>query len=156
MSASEDRHHKSFVKVSKTAKNREGSWVYITKTGNFTCPYTYFIKYFEWLVLPRFRKTIFSPGYNTYDRHSEENVLSTRFLSPGRATDILKEKNRNCWTHVALVITALGPAELQPAANLNVSGRPLTVHGRWDSDSAKDALCVCDNVDSRPFVPMNI
>ena len=113
MSASEDRHHKSFVKVSKTAKNREGSWVYITKTGNFTCPYTYFIKYFEWLVLPRFRKTIFSPGYNTYDRHSEENVLSTRFLSPGRATDILKEKNRNCWTHVALVITALAPAELQ-------------------------------------------
>ena len=34
----EDLYHKIFVEVSKTDKYREGSWVYIAKTGNSTCP----------------------------------------------------------------------------------------------------------------------
>ena len=34
----EDLYHKIFIEVSKTGKYREGSWVYIAKTGNFTCP----------------------------------------------------------------------------------------------------------------------
>ena len=37
-------YHKIFIEVSKTDKYREGSWVYIAKTGKFTCPYTYLIK----------------------------------------------------------------------------------------------------------------
>lgn len=32
----EDHYHKIFVEVSKTDKYREGSWVYIAKTGNLT------------------------------------------------------------------------------------------------------------------------
>ena len=37
----EDRFHNILVEVSKADKNREGSWVEIAKTGNFSCPYAY-------------------------------------------------------------------------------------------------------------------
>ena len=50
----EDLYHKIFIEVSKTDKYREGSWVYIAKTGNFTCPYTYLIKYLEAARIPSF------------------------------------------------------------------------------------------------------
>ena len=48
----EDLHHKMFVEVSKTDKYREDSWVYIAKTDNVTCPYTYLIKYLEAARIP--------------------------------------------------------------------------------------------------------
>ena len=50
----EGLYHKIFIEVSKTDKYREGSWVYIAKTGNFTCPYTYLIKYLEAARIPSF------------------------------------------------------------------------------------------------------
>lgn len=50
----EDLYHKIFIEVSKTDKYKEGSWVYIAKTGNFTCPYTYLIKYLEAATIPSF------------------------------------------------------------------------------------------------------
>ena len=50
----EDLYHKIFIEVSKTDRYREGSWVYIAKTGNFTCPYTYLIKYLEAARIPSF------------------------------------------------------------------------------------------------------
>ena len=50
----EGLYHKIFIEVSKTDKYREGSWVYIAKTGNFTCPYTYLIKYLEAARIPCF------------------------------------------------------------------------------------------------------
>ena len=34
----EDLYHKIFIEVSKTDKYREGSWVYIAKTGKFYLP----------------------------------------------------------------------------------------------------------------------
>ena len=50
----EGLYHKIFIEVSKTDRYREGSWVYIAKTGNFTCPYTYLIKYLEAARIPSF------------------------------------------------------------------------------------------------------
>ena len=37
----EDRFYKILVEVSKADKYKEGSWVEIANTGNFTCPYAY-------------------------------------------------------------------------------------------------------------------
>jgi len=56
-----------------------------------------------------------------------------------------------------LVITALDFrfGGVTAAANLNILDRLFKVHDRWRSDSAKDRF-VCDKVDSRLFVPMNI
>ena len=41
------------------------------------------------------------------------------------------------------------------AANLNVPDRLFKVHGTWKSDSANDGY-VCDKVDLRLLVPLNI
>ena len=134
----EDLYHKIFIEVSKTDKYREGSWVYIAKTGKFTCPYTYLIKYLE-----AARISSFSPNFIfrslQYDKNLKANVLSSKPLTASRAGEILKEK---------LKAIGLDPSKFSnhsfrsggatSAANLNVPDRLFKVHGRWKSDSAKD------------------
>ena len=69
----------------------QGSWVYIAKTGNFTCPYTYLIKYLEAARIPSFSQNfIFRSLW--YDKNLKSNVLSSKPLTPSRAGEILKEK----------------------------------------------------------------
>ncbi|CAH3187148.1 unnamed protein product, partial [Porites evermanni] len=107
--------------VSKTDRYKEGSWVYIAKTGNFTCPYTYLIKSLR------------------YDKDLKGNVLSSKPLTASRAGEILKGK---------LKAIGLDPSKFSShsfrsggatsAANLYVPDRLFKVHGRWKSDSAKD------------------
>ena len=78
--ATEDLYHKIFIEVSKTDKYREGSWVYIAKTGNFTCPYTYLIKYLEAARIPSFSQN-FIFRFLRYDKNLTGNVLSSKPLS---------------------------------------------------------------------------
>ena len=151
----EDLYHKIFVEVSKTDKYREGSWVYIAKTGNCTCPYTYLIKYLEAARIPSFSQN-FIFRYLRYDKKLKGNVLSSKPLTASRAGEILKEK---------LETIGLDPSKFSnhsfrsggatSAANLNVPDRLFKVHGRWKSDSAKDGY-VRDKVDSRLYVPLHI
>ena len=97
----EDRY-KIFVEVCKADKYREGSWVHIAKTGNFTCPYTYFNNYLEWLVF---------------------------LLSPGRAREILKKNQKLLeLTHVAFSNHSFRSSGATAAANLNAPDRLFKVH----------------------------
>ena len=89
--ATEDVYHKLFVEVSKTDKYRDGSWVYIAKTVNFTCPYTYLFKYLVVAGIPPFSQDFIFRSLR-YDKKSEGNVLSSKLLIAGRAGEILKEK----------------------------------------------------------------
>ena len=151
----EDLYHKIFVEVSKTDKYREGSWVYIAKTGNCTCPYTYLIKYLEAARIPSFSQNFIFRSLR-YDKKLKGNVLSPKPLTASRAGEILKEK---------LEAIGLDPFKFSShsfrsgaatsAANLNVPDRLFKVHGRWKSDSAKDGY-VRDKVDSRLYVPLHI
>ena len=151
----EDLYHKIFVEVSKTDKYREGSWVYIAKTGNVTCPYTYLIKYLEAARIPSSSQDFIFRSLR-YDKKLKRDVLSTKPLSASRVGEILKEK---------LETIGLDPSKFSnhsfrsrgatSAANLNVPDRLFKVHGRWKSDSAKDGY-VRDKVDSRLYVPLHI
>ena len=151
----EDLYHKIFFEVSKTDKYREGSWVYIAKTGNCTCPYTYLIKYLEAARIPSFSLNFLFRSLR-YDRKLKGNVLSSKPLTASRAGEILKEK---------LETIGLDPSKFSnhsfrsggatSAANLNVPDRLFKVHGRWKSDSAKDGY-VRDKVDLRLYVPLHI
>ena len=69
----EDLYHKIFVEVSKTDKYREGSWVYIAKTGNCTCPYTYLLKYLEAARSPSFSQNFIFRSLR-YDKKLKGNV----------------------------------------------------------------------------------
>ena len=104
----EDLYHKIFIEVSKTDKYREGSWVYIAKAGNFTCPFAYLIKYLEAARILSFSQKFIFRSLR-YDKNLKGNVLSSKPLTPSNS-----------------------------AANLNVPDRLFKVHGRWKSDSAKD------------------
>ena len=151
----EDLYHKTFVEVSKTDKYREGSWVYIAKTGNCTCPYTYLIKYLKAVRIPLFSQNFIFRSLR-YDKNLKCNVLSSKPLTASRAGEILKEK---------LLAIGLDPSKFSShsfrsggatsAANLNIPDRLFKVHGRWKSDSAKDGY-VRDEVDSRLYVPLHI
>ena len=151
----EGLYHKIFIEVSKTDKYREGSWVYIAKTGNFTCPYTYLIKYLEAARIPSFSQNFIFRSLR-YDKDFKGNVLSSKPLTASRAGEILKGK---------LKAIGLDPSKFSShsfrsggatsAANLNVPDRLFKVHGRWKSDSAKDGY-VHDKVDSRLYVPLHI
>ena len=151
----EDLYHKIFIEVSKTDKYREGSWVYIAKTGNFTCPYTYLIKYLEAARIPSFSQNFIFRSLR-YDKNLKSNVLSSKPLTPSRAGEILKEK---------LKAIGLDPSKFSnhsfrsrgatSTANLDVPDRLFKVHGRWKSDSAKDGY-VHDKLDSRLYVPWHI
>ena len=132
----EDLYHKIFIEVSKTDKYREGSWVYITKAGNFTCPYAYRIKYLKAVRIPSFSQNfIFRSLW--HDKILKGNVLSSKPLTPSRAGEILNEK---------LKVIGLDPSKFSnhsfrsggatSAANLNVPDRLFKVHGRQKSDSA--------------------
>ena len=125
----EDLYHKIFIEVSKTDRYREVSWVYFAKTGNFTCPYTYLIKYLEAARIPSFSQNFIFRSLR-YDKDLKGNVLSSKPL------------------------TARSEGATS-AANLNVPDRLFKVHGRWKSDSAKDGY-VHDKVDSRLYVPLHI
>lgn len=84
------------------SKYREGSWVHIAKTGNFTCPYTYFNNYLEWLVF---------------------------LLSPGKAREILKKNQKLLeLTHVAFSNHSFRSSGATAAANLNAPDRLFKVH----------------------------
>ena len=151
----EDLFHKIFIDVSKTDKYRESSWVYIAKTGKFTCPYTYLIKYLEVARIPSFSQ-IFIFRSLRYDKNLKGNVMSSKPLTASRAGEIPKEK---------LKAIGLDPSKFSnhsfrsggatSAANLNVPDRFFKVHGRWKSDSAKDGY-VNDKLDSRLYVPLHI
>ena len=73
----EDLYHKIFIEVSKTDKYREGSWVYIAKTGKFTCPYTYLIKYLEVVRIPSFSQNFIFRS-SRYDKNLKDDVLSSK------------------------------------------------------------------------------
>ena len=134
----EDLYHKIFIEDSKTDKYREGSWVYIAKTGNFTCPYAYLIKYLEAARIPSFSQN-FIFRLLRYDKNLKGNVLSSKPLTPSRAGEILQEK---------LKAIGLDPSKFSnhsfrsgratAAANLNLPDWLFKVHGRWKSDSAED------------------
>ena len=124
----EDLYHKIFIEVSKTDKYREGSWVYIDKTGNFTCPYAYLIKYLEAARIPSFSQNFIFRSLR-YDKNLKGNVLSSKPLTPSRAGE--KEK---------LEAIGLDPFKFSnhsfrsggatSAANLNVPDRLFKVHRR--------------------------
>ena len=86
-----DLWHKIFIELSKTDKYREGSWVYIAKTGNFTCPYTYLIKYLEVARIPSFSQNFIFRSLR-YHKNLKGNVLSSKPLTASRGGEILKEK----------------------------------------------------------------
>ena len=69
----EHLYHKIFIEVSKTDRYREVSWVYIAKTGNFTCPYTYLIKYLEAARIPSFSQNFIFRSLR-YDKDLKGNV----------------------------------------------------------------------------------
>ena len=83
----EDLYHKIFIEVSKTDKYREGSWVYIAKTGNFTCPYRYLIKYLEAARIPSFSQNFIFRSFR-HDKNLKGNVLSSKPLAASRAGEI--------------------------------------------------------------------
>ena len=151
----EDLYHKIFIEVSKTDKYREGSWVYIAKTGKFTCPYTYLIEYLEVARIRSFSQNFIFRSLQ-YDKNLKGNILSSKPLTAGRAGGILKEK---------LKAIGLDPSKFSnhtfrsrgatSAANLNVPDRLFKVHGRWKSDSAKDGY-VHDKLDLPLYVPLHI
>ena len=134
----EDLYHKIFPEVSKTDEYREGSWVYIAETGNFTCPYTYLIQYLEAARIPSLSQNFIFRSLR-YDKNSKGNVFSSKPLIPSRAGEIRKEK---------MEAVGLDPSKFSnhnfrsggatSAANLNVPDWLFKVHGRWKSDSAKD------------------
>ena len=151
----ERAHHKIFVEVSKTDKYREGSWVYIAKTGNITCPYIYLLKYLEAAEIP-FDSQDFIFRSLRHDKISKGNVLSNKPLTAGRAREILKVKLQA----IGVDASRFGNHSFRAggatsAANLNVPDRLFKVHGRWKSEAAKDGY-FRDKVESRLFVPMNI
>ena len=143
----EDLNHKIFVEVSKTDKYREG--------GNFTCRYTYLIKYLQPTKITSFSQNFVFRSLQ-YNKKSKGNVLSSKPLTASRAGEILKEK---------LEAIGLDPSKFSnhsfrsggatSAANMNVSDRLFKVHGRCKSDPAKDGY-VRDKVDSRLYVPLHI
>ena len=141
----EDLYCKIFIEVSKTDRYGEGSWVYIAKTGNFTCPYIYLIKYLEAARIPSFSQNFIFRSLR-YDKDLKGNVLSSKPLTASRAGEILKGR---------LKAIGLDPSKFSSAANVNVQDRLFKVHGRWKSDSAKDGY-VHDKVDSRLYVPLHI
>ena len=80
----EDLYQKIFIEGSKTDKYREGSWVYIAKTGKFTCLYTYLIKYLEVARIPSFSQNFMFRSLR-YDKNLRGNVLSSKPLTASRA-----------------------------------------------------------------------
>ena len=151
----EDRYYRILIEVSKTDKYREGSSVYIAKTGNVTCPYLYLIKYLEAARIPSSSQNYIFRSLR-YDKHLKTNVLSSKPLTASRAGKILKEK---------LEAIGLDPHKFSnhsfrsggatSAANLDLPDRLFKVHGRWKSDSANDGY-VHDKVESRLIVPLHI
>ena len=127
----EDLYHKIFVEVSKTDKYRDGSWVYIAKTSNCTCPYTYLIKYLEAARIPLFSQNFIFRSLR-YDKNLKCNVLSSKPLTASRAGEILKEK---------LLAIGLDPSKFSnhsfrsggatSAANLNVPDRLFKHCMKW-------------------------
>ncbi|CAH3040646.1 unnamed protein product, partial [Porites lobata] len=108
----EGLYHKIFIEVSKTDKYREGSWVYIAKTGNFTCPYTYLIKSLR------------------YDKNLKGNVFSSKPLTAGRAGEILKEKLKAIGLDPSKFSNhSLRSGGATSAANQSVPERHFKVHG---------------------------
>ena len=84
----EDLYHKIFIEVSKTDKYREGSWVYIAKTGKFTCPYTYLItEYLEVARIPSFSQNFIFRSLHY--KNLKGNVLSSKPVTASRAGEIL-------------------------------------------------------------------
>ena len=156
MIVTEDAYHKIlFVEVSKTDKYREGAWVYIAKTGNITCPYTYLLKYLESAEIPSDSQDFIFRSLR-YDKIYKGNVLSNKPLTPGRASEILKAKLQAIGVGASRFSNhSFRSGGATSAANLNVPDRLFKVHGRWKSESAKDGY-VRDKVESRLFVPMNI
>ena len=84
----EDRY-KIFVEVCKADKYREGSWVYNAKTLNFTCSYTYFNKYLEWLVFQLFCNIFRSLRY---DKHSQRETCALPGPFPPEERQIFSKK----------------------------------------------------------------
>ena len=152
----EDLYHKIFIEVSKTDKYREGSWVYIAKTGNFTCPYTYLIlKYLEAARIPSFSQNFIFRSLR-YDKNLKGNVLYSKPLTASRAGEILKEKLEAIGLDPSMFTNhSFRSGGATSAANLSVPDWLFEVHGRWKSDSAKDGN-VHDNLDSRLYVPLHI
>lgn len=83
--------------------------MYIAKTGNLTCPYTYLIKYLEVAGIPPFSQDYIFRSLR-YDKETKGNVLSSKPLSTGRAGEILRRLLE--WNPLGLVITPLGLDEL--------------------------------------------
>ena len=87
----EEDYHKILVELSKTDKYREGSCVYIARTGNVTCPYAFLLKYLQFAgISPNSKDFIFRSL--RYDKKTKGDVLSSKQLSAGRAREILKAK----------------------------------------------------------------
>jgi len=99
---------------------------------------TYLNKYLEVARIPPFSQGYIFRSLGC-DKRSKNNVLFSKYLSPGRAPEILKEKLE------AIGVDSCGFSNhsfrsggATAAANLNVPARLFKVHGSWKSDSAKD------------------
>ena len=139
--------------INKTDKYREGSWVYIAKTGNSTCLYTYLIKYLEAAWIPSSSRQNFIFRSLPYDKKSKGNVLSFKPLTASKAREILKEKLETIGLDPSTFSShSFRSGGATSAANLNVPDRLFKIDGRRKSDLAEDG-CVRDKVDSRLYVP---
>lgn len=82
----EHHYHEIFVEGSKTDKYREGSWMYVVKTGKFPWPYTYLIKYLKVAGITPFLQDYIFRSLR-YDKETKGNVLSSKPLSDWRLID---------------------------------------------------------------------
>lgn len=147
-----DNYLTIFIQKSKTDRYKQGHTVYISSTGQLTCPVTITRRYLEMANIDVHSDEFIFRSI-AYCKSSQSYVLKGKTcLSYTRAREILLSSlesigldKRNFGLH------SLRAGGATAAANAGVCDRLFKKHGRWRSDSAKDGY-IKENLDQNLLV----
>ena len=137
----EDKQIRLFIGKSKTDQLKCGTWLVIAKTGKDTCPIKFLCMYLSTFHIPPnsdefiFRKVSYLKNSDTYILRKGDHISYTR------AREILLENLRKIGLDSSKfgLHTLRSGAASQAANSGFVCDRLFKKHGRWRSDTAKDA-----------------
>jgi len=143
-----------FIPSSKTDVYRKGQHAFITKSNNFTCPYSLLIRYASAAGITLngssneflFRNVIFRKSQKSY-------LLGTRRLSYTRARELVKEALQSLGLDSSKYglhsFRSGGATSLAKSLAKNPSKeRLIKLQGRWKSDHAKN-MYIEDTLEDR-------
>ena len=144
---------KIFIERSENDQYRVGSWVYITRTRNSTCPY-YNLK--RYLSLAKVTGDDYIFRASTRKRTGVVLRKGNKPLSYTAARETVMDAIDSIGLNKKLFgLHSLRRGGATPAARICVNDRLFKKHGRWRSENAKDGY-VSEDLETRLYVTRNL